>query len=55
MHQDGDLFELNVKLRCQKVKNICLAVYAEETKYAPVHLEQNAGNINIKTANKLRI
>jgi len=22
LHQVGDLFELNVKLRCQKVKNI---------------------------------
>jgi hypothetical protein len=27
LHQVGDLFELNVKLRCQKVKDACILLF----------------------------
>ena len=33
LHQVGDLFELNVKLRCQKIKNIIPTVWEDVEKY----------------------
>jgi hypothetical protein len=29
LHQVGDLFELNVKLRCQKVNTLILTLYGK--------------------------
>jgi len=50
LHQVGDLFELNVKLRCQKVKVISMSYHVSAILYSLT--TENGGNIYVQDHNR---